>query len=296
MSAKQCAFLADAATLLNASVFVFTVGMAGVASAGVVLEGHGGNIKFNTVTNQYILKGKGRPVDAVEAERSLPTAICAKCHEDAIASLKDSVHFSNQGPNPRILFPGGGAHGALDRACGLPGTSALINYNSDINLGECSKCHVGRFLPPMQNAFTSQFAQMGMEWPDAAGQAQAIVDGGLDCLICHAEKYLAVRDDLSPEQLAQIANYAEPGTPSPSPEGYARLARDNTDFDHDGSPDKLIDTDGKDGPDMELMVPAGTDSDGKPILPALADSGPGPLGRGGPLRRTHRGAQLPALS
>jgi hypothetical protein len=263
MSAKQHPFLVEVATLLNAAVLAFAVGTAGSASAALQ-DGHGGNIQFDPQTNEYVLKDKGR-VAAVEAERSLATAICAKCHEGAIASLKDSVHFSNQGPNPRILFPGGGAHGALDRACGLPGTSALINYNSDINLGECSKCHVGRFLPPMQNAFTSQFMQMGL--PDPAGQAQAIVDGGLDCLICHAEKYLAVRDDLSPEQLdtLQIANYAESGTPSPSPEGYARLARDNTDFDHDGWPDALIDSDGDGVPDMPLMVPAGTDADGNPI-------------------------------
>jgi hypothetical protein len=263
MSAKQHPFLVEVATLLNAAVLAFAVGTAGSASAALQ-DGHGGNIQFDPQTNEYVLKDKGR-VAAVEAERSLATAICAKCHEGAIASLKDSVHFSNQGPNPRILFPGGGAHGALDRACGLPGTSALINYNSDINLGECSKCHVGRFLPPMQNAFTSQFMQMGL--PDPAGQAQAIVDGGLDCLICHAEKYLAVRDDLSPEQLdtLQIANYAESGTPSPSPEGYARLARDNTDFDHDGWPDALIDSDGDGVPDTPLMVPAGTDADGNPI-------------------------------
>lgn len=278
MSAKRQSLSGEALALLTPAVLVFTVGTAWSAASGLetgsvsaagpgdpaVLVGHGGYIKFNTKTKQYILQGKGT-VDAVEAERSLATAICAKCHEDAIDSLKDSVHYSNQGPNPRILFPGGGAHGMLDRACGLPGTSALINFNSDINLGECSKCHVGRFLPPMQNAFTSQFMQMG--WPDPAGQAEAIIDGGLDCLICHAEKYLAVRDDLSAEQLAtlQIANYAELGTASPSPEGYAKLARDNTDFDHDGEPDKLIDTDGKDGPDSPLMVPAGMDADGKPI-------------------------------
>jgi hypothetical protein len=47
-----------------------------------------------------MLQGKGT-VDAVESERSLATIICTKCHEDAIASLKHSVHFGNHGSNPR---------------------------------------------------------------------------------------------------------------------------------------------------------------------------------------------------
>ena len=176
-------------------------------------------------------------IPAAEVERSLATVLCAKCHEDAIAQLKNSVHFTGQGPNPRILFPGGGSHGQVDRACGLPGTTALINYNSDINLGECGKCHTGRFIPPMQGAFTSTFMQMGMPQELAAANAASIVDGGLNCLICHAENYLSVRNDLSETELAtlQIAGYAAPGEASPSPQGYANLSRDNTDFDHDGA-------------------------------------------------------------
>jgi hypothetical protein len=199
-------------------------------------------------------------VPAAEVERSLSTALCGQCHPDAVAQLKASVHFSVQAPNPRILFPGGGAHGALDRACGLPGTSALINYNSDINLGECGKCHVGRFIPPMEGAFTSSFAQMFQQmfqlepndaYAQAAQNATKLVDGGLDCLICHAEHYLSVRDDLDWDYLTddardyphQIAGYAALGEPSPSPQGYANLYRDNTDFDHDGAPDELIHVD-----------------------------------------------------
>jgi len=187
-----------------------------------------------------------------------------ECHTDAIAQLKNSVHFTGQGPNPRILFPGGGSHGQVDRACGLPGTTALINYSSDINLGECGKCHTGRFIPPMQDAFMSTFMQQGMPQKLAASNAASLVDGGLNCLICHAETYLSVRDDLSEAELAtlQIAGYAAPGAASPSPEGYANLSRDNTDFDHDGEPDDLIDTDGVRGPDSPLMMD--TDGDGVP--------------------------------
>ena len=120
----------------------------------------------------------------------------------------------------------------------------------------------------MEGAFASMFGQMGL--PNAAGQAQAIVDGGLDCLICHAEHYLSVRDDLdwSEEQVPllnthQVAGYAEPGAPSPSPQGYANLYRDNTDFDHDGAYDRLIDTDGDSAPDM--CLPIGFNPDGSPI-------------------------------
>jgi len=246
-----------------------------ILSAGAsadLISGHNGYISYDTENKEYILPTPYRPVSAYEVELSASTALCGQCHTDAVAQLKSSVHFSVQAPNPRILFPGGGAHGALDRACGLPGTSALINYNSDINLGECGKCHVGRFIPPMEGAFTSSFMQQfmsfGMDQPDAyalaATNAKNLVDGGLDCMICHAEKYLSVRDDLSEEELATltIAGYAEPGEPSPSPHGYAKLSRDNTDFNHDGIPDLLIDVTGDGVPDYPLMID--TDGDGEP--------------------------------
>ncbi|MEA3276567.1 MAG: hypothetical protein U9Q81_15005, partial [Pseudomonadota bacterium] len=92
--------------------------------------GHDGNIMYRPLLDEYKLKGIEETVPAVEVERSASTALCGKCHADAVAQLKNSVHFLGQGPNPRILFPGGGAHGALDRACGLPGTTGLINFNS----------------------------------------------------------------------------------------------------------------------------------------------------------------------
>jgi hypothetical protein len=237
-----------------------------VAVVGEVLQGHNGAISYDTETGNYILEGFPDPVPAAEVERNLSGALCSNCHPAAVDQLKDSVHFKVQGPNPRILFPGGGAHGALDRACGLPGTSALINYNSDINLGECGKCHVGRFIPPMEGAFTSMFAQMGL--PNPAGQAKTIVEGGLDCLICHGEHYLSVRDDLDWEngallQTHTLAGYAEPGEHSPSPQGYANLFRDNTDFDHDGQYDPLLDVTGDGVPDM--CLPIGSNPDGSPI-------------------------------
>jgi hypothetical protein len=248
---------------------------AGTWAQVVVLRGHyaGGadQIFYRPDVKKYQLRGYPDEDDwipAAEVERSVSTVICAICHENAIAQLKNSVHFTGQGPNPRILFPGGGSHGQVDRACGLPGTTALINYNSDINLGECGKCHTGRFMPPMEGAFTSSFMQMGMSPDLAASNAESIVDGGLNCLICHAETYLSVRDDLTEEELAtlQIAGYAQPGTPSPSRQGFANLSRDNTDFDHDGLPDLLIDMlplpDGDGIADSPLMMD--TDGNGLP--------------------------------
>ena len=152
--------------LVRAGLPLLLLPLLPITAAGAILTGHNGHIQYNTETKAYTLvedttaPESADTVLAAEVERSLSTVLCGKCHEDAVAQLKASVHFSVQAPNPRILFPGGGAHGALDRACGLPGTSALINYNSDINLGECGKCHVGRFIPPMEGAFTSSFMQM----------------------------------------------------------------------------------------------------------------------------------------
>ncbi len=246
--------------LAAAALIGLSAGAWGVNQRGHLVDGEY-RIIYHPDENAYHVRGeRDTLIPAAEVERSVSTALCAKCHEDAIGQLKNSVHFTGQGPNPRILFPGGGSHGALDRACGLPGTTALINFNSDINLGECGKCHTSRFLPPMQSAFMSTFMQMGMSQQLAAANANSLIDGGLDCLVCHADTYLSVRNDLTEDQLAtlQIAGYGEPGEPSPSPQGYANLSRDDTDFDHDGEPDKLIDTDGDGVPDMELMMAPGT--------------------------------------
>ena len=272
--------------VFRATAWVLFAALALVAGSlsAAPLRGHDNHIRYNADKGLYILTvdGQTKRIPKAEAERSLSTVICGECHKQAVAQLKHSVHFSTQGPNPRILFPGGGAHGALDRACGLPGTSALINYTSDINLGECGKCHVGRFIAPMEGAFTSSFMQMfmanGMSQQDAmqlaATNAANIVDGGLDCLICHAEHYQSVRDDIDWNDPAlaathQIAGYAQPGEPSPSPHGYANEFRDNTDFDHDGQPDLLIDATGDGIADFPLMIDSDGDGMGDTLWPTV---------------------------
>ena len=242
-------------------------GQGGPPGGGSGTQSHDRYIDFDEATGEYVLTNAGgverKRVEKGDVERSLSTELCAECHEYAVAQLKNSVHFGGQSGNPRILFPGGGAHGALDRACGLPGTTALINYTSNVNLGECGKCHVGRFVPPMQDAFTSVFTQMQMPPELAASNAANLVDGGLDCLICHAGHYLSVRDDIDwTLPTLEIAGYAEPGEHSPSPQGYGKLSHDNTDFDHDGQLDFVVDSNGDGVLDMPLMQ----DLDGDGIL------------------------------
>lgn len=214
--------------------------------------------KYDPTTQEYVLGTKR--VSQAAVQRDLAGELCGKCHTAQVDELKDSVHFKWASTNSNILFPGGGAHGMVDRACGLPASTGLINYTSDVQLDECGKCHVGRFLPLMEPFFAAQFAQMGL--PEPAEQAARIVEGGLDCLICHAKEYRAV-----PVESAhlKIAAYADAGGPSPHANGDARASHDDTDFDGDGQPDLLIDTNGDGTPDVPLMQDR--NGDGQPETP-----------------------------
>jgi hypothetical protein len=78
------------------------------------------------VAQTYVVQGEVVPVAAVK--RDLSGTLCAKCHAGAVSEIKSSVHFTTQAPTRRVMFPGGGSHGMLDRACGLPGSSAMVNY------------------------------------------------------------------------------------------------------------------------------------------------------------------------
>ena len=53
----------------------------------------------------------------------------------------------------------------IDRACGLVGSNAFINYYE-----QCGRCHVGDSLP----------------FPDETGQFTDYQKDNIDCLICHA--------------------------------------------------------------------------------------------------------------
>jgi len=231
-----------------------------LALAGCDSSSSGSNVmavhefSYDTATREYIVLGDRVSTDDVD--RDLVGSLCSKCHEEAVNELKSSIHYQIAGRTERVWFPGGGAHGMLDRACGLPATTGLTNYTSDVNLGECAKCHVGRYMPVMEGAFASMFQQMGVA--DPQGQAAQLVDSGLDCLICHSEQYSSV-----PQRgtLAVIAPTASAGAQSPTAVGSARASRDNADFNQDGMPDLVIDMDGDGVFDAPLMY----DSDGNGV-------------------------------
>lgn len=213
--------------------------------------------KYDTETKEYVLGSKR--ISQTEIDRDMFGALCGKCHADIADEFKAGVHYKWAARNPNVLFPGGGAHGMIDRACGLPASTSLINFVSDVNMDECAKCHPGRYLPMMEGMFTGMLTEMGVSNPEQ--QAEQIVNAGLDCLICHAEKYRSYPADGE----FKLAGYAREGAPSPTPEGFARVARDDTDFDRDGTPDPVIDADGDGTPDTPLMMDA--DGDGTPETP-----------------------------
>ncbi|RMF86058.1 MAG: hypothetical protein D6744_00385, partial [Planctomycetota bacterium] len=140
-----------------------------------------------------------------------------------------------------------------------PDARCRRNYTNDVELDECGKCHVGRYMPMMEGAFAGMFEQMGV--PNAQQQATDLVNAGIDCLICHAENYRSVPDKPN----MQVSVRATDEAPSPTATGDARLARDDTDFDGDGAPDPLLDMDGDGVADTPLMYDA--DGDGAPDTP-----------------------------
>ena len=213
--------------------------------------------KYDTETGEYMLGD--RRISEAAVKRDLNGQLCGRCHPNAMDEFKDTVHYKWAGRNDRVLFPGGGAHGMIDRACGLPASTSLINFTSDVNIDECGKCHPGRFMPMMQGMFAGMFTGMGLA--NGPQQAARIVEGGVDCLICHAEEYRSYPADGA----AKVADYAPADGRSPTAEGFARVARDDTDFDGDGTADPLIDSDGDGVADMPLMMDR--DGDGTPETP-----------------------------
>lgn len=107
---------------------------------------------------------------------------CASCHQsvdhyrDIIDEVMDTVHHKLRGEsNPNKGFIGGGAHGLFDQSGGTYGSSALINYAYTVGKKSdgCGACHIGKYLPIKEKT---------KKW--TADQRD-----GINCLICHAEKY-----------------------------------------------------------------------------------------------------------
>ena len=213
---------------------------------------------YDAATSEFVL-GEKR-ISAAAVKRDLSGALCGTCHYRQVQDVMDSVHYKWAAPNARVLYPGGGAHGMIDRACGLPASTSLINYTSDVQIDECGKCHAGRYLPLMEPFLASSFQQAGLPHPDE--QARAIVEAGVDCLICHAAEYRSVPKN---SENFKVAGYAPADAHSPTPGGDARCAHDDADFDGDGQPDPVIDTNGDGGADAPLMQDR--DGDGMPETP-----------------------------
>lgn len=172
---------------------------------------------------------------------------CLKCHQKTVDEIKQSAHFRVASPSNFVMFPGGGAHGMFDRACSLPGSTGLINFKGSAAEGnECAKCHISRYMPGSENMIAKALKMHGMNAKAAQKKAKFIVDGGIDCAICHAKTY-----KMYPKGNKDHAAYAklfekkagQPGE-SPSPIGYPRYGHEpdpnGLDFNGDGKPDKDV--------------------------------------------------------
>ncbi len=187
-------------------------------------------------------------VSAKALDKDFMSALnCNKCHSKVVKEVRASAHFKVASPSPFTLFPGGGAHGMFDRACSLPGSTGLINYTGTASEGnECAKCHISRYMPGSQKMISKYLQMHGTPAKKADKKAEKIVDGGIDCVVCHATKYKTY-----PKTATDHAAYAKlfekhPGkaVESPSPIGYPRYGHEpdpnGLDFNGDGKPDMVV--------------------------------------------------------
>lgn len=150
-------------------------------------------------------------------------ATCLKCHAvsasstDLLADIFTSAHFQVRTPNPLIGMPGGGSHGMIDRACGLPGTTlmagnfagtATSQNGTEVSEG-CGKCHIA-YRPPYRYA------------------SPADARDDIDCLICHAAYYGEDWADPAVTTLFGTNPDARPRTVVTLPDGTRAWSQDRT--------------------------------------------------------------------
>jgi len=136
-------------------------------------------------------------VDSMDGESDgyaefLTSQLCARCHDEKITEIMNTVHYTFRSENQYIDYPGGGMHGHYDRSSGMTGGNTLVNYSFNDNKRGCGKCHVGRYLPGTMNDI-DQSTGMPIENIEKSRD-------GIDCLICHASQYNG-RDRLVDETL-----------------------------------------------------------------------------------------------
>lgn len=124
--------------------------------------------------------------------KSLTSQVCARCHDAKIDEIMQTVHYTFESENTSIHHPGGGKHGHYDRSSGFTGGSTLANYVFDDHERGCGKCHVGKYLPGTMNERDL------LTGAPTANMAK--VRDGIDCLICHAARYVG-RDNVVQETM-----------------------------------------------------------------------------------------------
>lgn len=158
------------------SVNVAAVGYADQSATAILTDGQLLTMNFNLeagVTSALPHAGK--------ISSYAGPSTCLACHRTEIGDeVFNSAHFQTRTASVGIDMPGGGSHGMLDRACGLPGTTMMANNFAGKAISPvdgvttrddgCGSCHIA-YLPPYYYGSASQ----------------ALDD--IDCLRCHAEVY-----------------------------------------------------------------------------------------------------------
>jgi hypothetical protein len=105
---------------------------------------------------------------------------CTVCHEDALAEIVHTVHWTLASPVRDVQgLPDGSWWGMANRECALAGSTDLANWTAStsgratVQAAGCGVCHVGALASPPMPGRPSTAAEMST----------------VDCLVCHASTY-----------------------------------------------------------------------------------------------------------